>query len=353
MSESQLTQLPSSLKAAITLYQSNDFTAAERQFTLLLEDESCELVARCFLAEIALIAGTGKEHIAALKAFLESQPFASEVKHLLGLCYQQKRELSAAVSCYRDALATLLQHPPTIPYKQPVAAEFDTTIHETLLWQTLVALRQAGVKSFATSGSLLGIEREGRILANDKDIDIGVDWGQMSQAIGVLQALGWQEYRRSYDLVNPRCFIHAAGVTLDLCGFAVDARTQTTIAGIWMSEMPFSWNRVTEYPAIHLTDKRTPFGMVWHLQQPQQFLTALYGDWQTPQPLFDTVLCARNIRDFSLLTQCLLYARLYRLVLLRQWAKLRFTLANVAFLDKQDSLIRALEQLAQSQEHAV
>lgn len=33
-------------------------------------------------------------------------------------------------------------------------------------------------------------------------------------------------------------------------------------------------------------------------------LTALYGDWRTPDPDFDTVIGAKNLRDFSPLTHC-------------------------------------------------
>ncbi len=54
------------------------------------------------------------------------------------------------------------------------------------LWQTLALLAQANIPAFPTSGMLLGLEREEQLLQNDKDLDIGLDWLLMEQAISEL-----------------------------------------------------------------------------------------------------------------------------------------------------------------------
>ncbi|PHN90953.1 hypothetical protein CSC79_04805 [Pseudoalteromonas sp. 3D05] len=333
---------------AVELYQQNQYQLARGQFEYVLSQDNSCLIAHRYLAEIALIEGTAKNHIKSLIASLAAHPTSSETSHTLGMCYQQARELPQAVEQYRHALEVLLNTPPNHSYNSKPNVEFDTEIHESLLWQTLALFRQANIKSFATAGSLLGIIREGAILPFDKDIDIGVDWGQMEQAITLLKSQGWHEHMRSYDLINPRSFAHPDGVTMDLCGFGVDTVSQRTICGLWMSDIPFEWNRITEYPTINLVEKITPHGNVWHLAQPELTLNALYGDWQTPDPLFDTILCAKNIRSFSLLTQCFVYSKLYKLCLMSEWGKLEHTLNQLSFFDKHDILINKLTDKAKS-----
>lgn len=336
------------LVKGIELYQKNQYQLAQAKFKYVLSKDHSSLIAHRYLSEIALIEGTAKNHIAPLIACMIAHPASSELSYSLGMCYQQARELPLAVAQYRHALEVFLDTPPIHSYKQQPKVEFDTEIHEALLWKTLALLRQANIKSFATAGSLLGIIREGAILPFDKDIDIGVDWGQMDQAITLLKSQGWHEHMRSYDLVNPRCFAHPDGVTLDICGFAVDTANQQTICGLWMSDIPFEWNRITQYPTLNLVEKTTPFGNVWHLAQPELILSALYGDWQTPDPLFDTILCAKNIRSFSLLTQCFVYSRLYKLCLMSEWGKLKHILKQLTFFDKHDELIKKLTDKAES-----
>ncbi|WP_394192662.1 tetratricopeptide repeat protein [Pseudoalteromonas atlantica] len=344
--DNQLNTIHARLIKGIELYQQGQYKLAQVQFEYVLSKDNSCLIAHRSLAEIALIEGTAKNHIKPLQACSAIHPASSEVSHTLAMCYQQARELPLAIEQYRNALDIILNTPPSHSYKPKPKNKFDTKIHENLLWKTLALFRQANIKSFATAGSLLGIVREGTILPFDKDIDIGVDWGQMEQAIALLQRHGWHEHMRSYDLINPRSFAHPDGVTLDLCGFGVDSASQKAICGLWMSGIPFGWNRITEYPAINLVDRTTPFGKVWHLAQPELTLNALYGDWQTPDPLFDTILCAKNIRSFSLLTQCFVYSRLYKLCLMNEWNKLEHTLNLLSFFDKHDVLINKLTDKA-------
>ena len=45
--------------------------------------------------------------------------------------------------------------------------------------------------------------------------------------------------------------------------------------------------------------------MVWSVTDAQAWVAALYGpDWRTPDPDFDAVIAAYNLRGFALLTQC-------------------------------------------------
>jgi hypothetical protein len=114
------------------------------------------------------------------------------------------------------------------------------------------------------------------------------------------------------QLINPRDFRHQeSGVVVDLCGVGLEESTGKVIGGFWKAGLPWAWQRITEYPApLSLHQIHRPEGLVWALDHPESWLEALYGDWRTPDPDFDTVIGARNLRGFTLLTQCYALARI-------------------------------------------
>ncbi|MFA6698524.1 MAG: tetratricopeptide repeat protein [Thiomicrospira sp.] len=239
-------------------------------------------------------------------------PNHPRLAHLYATCLQQAKCLEQAIDVYRQALAWRVTQPPlTAKTGQP--PPFNQVENERLLWQTLAQLANAGVYAFATSGTLLGLVREKRLLPFDKDIDIGLPFEQMRAAIRCIETFGWQEVHRSYGLINPRCFRHPNGLILDLCGYGTDLDTGEVISGMWMDQVPMSWNRVTRYPVPILKKQARAEGVVWCLKQPEDYLNALYGEWQRPDPDFDTVICAHNLKEFSVLTQCFAFSRLFSL----------------------------------------
>ncbi|MCU4676765.1 LicD family protein [Catenovulum sp. 2E275] len=332
----------------IKLYQQNQFSSAKTQFLAVLKTDPDSIIAIRYLTEIAIIEGTSAEYIEQIKQCLTKQPSSIDLSHLLAVVYQQNKQLKLAIQYYRKTLNLLLTTKPE-PIKPTQAMPFDQKKYEATLWQTLVLFRQYNIRSFATSGTLLGLTRDNALLPFDKDIDIGIDWGQMSQAIKLLKQNGWQEHKRSYDLINPRCFIHSNGVILDLCGYGVEQKNGQTISGLWMANIPFSWNRVTTYSQIDLSDKTTPYGIVWHPKQPELILQALYGNWQVPDPDFDTIICAKNLAGFSLLTQCFAYSRIYILWRKQKWQKVEKLLAQVRHFQTDDDLFIELEQALKQQ----
>lgn len=310
------------VQQALHAFRSGQYQYAKQQFSDLYREAASQTISRIYLAQIAVLEGKGSEWVAELETLSRDLPYAHQIQHTLGLCYQQSRLLPQASQAFYQALA-LYRLQPTVessdtPNSQPDCDLFDQDQAEALLWSTLAALKQQGVYAFATAGTLLGLERSGHLLANDKDIDIGVDWLQMTMAVQALTKLGWQESSHSYGLINPRCFKHpTTGITLDVCGYGTDTQSGEAISGLWMDQVPFAWNRITYFPALALTPKPSSAGDVWHLSDPNTFLAALYGQhWRVPDPHFDTIVSAANLRHFSWLAQCYGYSRLYG-----EWSK--------------------------------
>lgn len=245
----------------------------------------------------------------------KAMPLSDEnpVAHLVyGTFLQKQGELPEAVEHFRAALRFRLADP-FKPAKPPARTDdFDKAETEALMWSTLSVLAKSEIHAFASYGTLLGLIREGSLLPFDKDIDFGLPHCEMERAAACLESNGWVESRNSF-LTNPRAFFHPLnGITLDLSGFVVDKETGGTFTGFWMDNIPYEWARNTRYIDVNLRKSSSPAGEpIWELESPEAWLEAIYGDWRTPDPEFDTVVAAKNLCDFSLLTQSYAFARIY------------------------------------------
>ncbi|KJY92096.1 adenylyltransferase/cytidyltransferase family protein [Pseudoalteromonas piscicida] len=323
-------QLNKKMTQAIEYFTSGQDQAAEQAFQQLYQQQPTQQVI-LYLAQLAQRRQAGSEWIEQLEALLHKHPDVPDSYYILARSYQQNRQLPLAAQTFYQALGWRLQHDALTNIAAVQSSE--VPIHESasstkltpenalhLLLQTLSSLKKAGFYAFPTAGTLLGLEREGQLLENDKDVDIGIDWSHMESAIEHLQHLGWHEEAQSYGLINPRCFRHQSGLVLDLCGYATEQSTGDTISGLWMQDVPFTWNRVTRFSAIQVVSISSPAGEICYPQYPEQILQALYGlDWKIPDANFDTIVCAPNIMQDSYLYYCYAYSHLYT-----EWKKGNF-----------------------------
>lgn len=242
---------------------------------------------------------------------LELAPRSTSAHLVMGVIRHHQARLPEALDCYREALALRLEKPISISPKPP-RDDFNKPQVEQLLWDTLAALCQAGVHAFAAYGTLLGLTREGGLLPFDKDIDFGLPYCEIARATHCLIRHGWVEPVGSHRLTNPKAFYHPVHkISLDLSGFVVD-RGGNTCTGFWVKDGLQEWHRQTRYPTLHLSRGRTPDGRpLWYLEDADTWLTAVYGDWRTPDAFFDTVIAAKNLQGFSLLTECYAVSRIY------------------------------------------
>lgn len=304
---------------AIILFQQQDYAAAETLFEALSSRYPDQGVCQLYLAQLGILKGNGSAHIENLNSLLNLLPALSDGYHILGQCYLQSGKLPDAARSFYQALMTKWSGEQRVNSAQTnhsaaksEALNFNSDLALQLLWQLLTQFYKTGVYAFPTAGTLLGLERSGALLPNDKDIDIGVDWIQMPQAIQLLESNGWVELSKSYNLINPRCFRHSSGLIIDLCGYGTNEATGEAISGLWMKAVPFDWNRITYFPAISLLSKASPAGPIYYPTSPESILKSLYGPhWREEDPYFDTIVCAYSLKGFSWLHRCYAYSRLY------------------------------------------
>lgn len=232
---------------------------------------------------------------------------------LLGTTVWRRGDLPEALACYRAALKKLIETPPAPDLAPPPPKMLDNTAYLAALWPALHALAGAGVQAFAHAGTLLGLTRDGRLLRFDKDMDIGVLVDAMPAADTTLRALGWQRGPNEFPFANLAGYRHpGSGAWLDVCGFAVEPGSGLWLGGFWLPGLPREWQRISEYPDPALRRVDSPAGAVWAVADADAWLTAMYGDWRTPDPDFDTLISAHNQRGFALLSQCYGFFRVVR-----------------------------------------
>lgn len=331
---------------AMTLIASGQHQAAWRQLQTLAEAHPQHAPIYRLQGGILQQSGQWDAALVTFRQALDLAPEDSQAHTGAARCLLRQGALPAALAHFRAALHCQCQQPKqaTAP---PAPPPFDTDAAEVTLWRVLALLAQAGVHAFPTSGTLLGLVREGRLLPFDKDLDIGLPFGEMDKAASCLEAAGWRRVEHMAGLVTPTEW-HGHGLALDLCGFSPDPTNGKVISGFWYEDPNHPWSRVTEFPELQLRAAQRAEGSYWELADPETVLVSLYGkDWRVPDPDFDTVLAARNMRGCSLVTQCYAFARIYSTWLLGRTAKtralVRYTLAH---LPEDELLLEVVRVLA-------
>lgn len=90
-----------------------------------------------------------------------------------GAAAHLRGELPEALQYYRSALESQCRICLRL-VKVQAAPMFNSTTAQVRLWQVLAQLANSNIHAFATSGTLLGLVREGHLLPFDKDLDIGL-----------------------------------------------------------------------------------------------------------------------------------------------------------------------------------
>ncbi|MDR4514799.1 adenylyltransferase/cytidyltransferase family protein [Nitrosomonas sp.] len=241
--------------------------------------------------------------------------------HLLGTSYFYLLDLPQSLQYFSRALGLLSElarsgRAPVPRKKNNVQASgnnvFVSGHAEQLLWSTCAMLTRQDIPAFPFAGTLLGLERESRLLDFDKDIDIAVWMPSFEACCAALKNHGWSTVPMRIGYRNYCDFIHnESGITLDICGLEQRDNHRIT-GGFALPGWSADYQRVTVFPHFELKQRPTQYGNSWYPAQPEKILTAFYGDWRTPNPLWDTVVSALNLEKFTLLVRCYAYHRLVK-----------------------------------------
>ena len=203
-----------------------------------------------------------------------------------------------------DALAAVTQAG-FVPRQQRSSAPWDEGRALQLVWELLARLKAAGCPVFPYAGTLLGLERDGRLLPNDKDADLAVWVEDFARADRTLQQLGLLKAGDVPPFANMATYVETrSGYSVDLFGLRRNAGTGRIEGGAWLEGQPASHQRILLLPWIELVERPSPAGAVWWPQAPQRLLEACYGDWRTPQPEWDSLVSNRSLQEVNLNWHC-------------------------------------------------
>lgn len=297
------------------LYAENNQTQqAILEFRALIESDPENTSAMVELGGIYLKSGANAQAMSVLTSAYEKAPENAAAIASYASALHRHGHLNDAIALYRTALR-LQAGKPTLDNQIELHDDFNKPAVEKLMWQTLEILASHGVHAFAFYGTLLGAVREGGLLPFDKDLDFGMPYSEFKRADKIMRKNGWKKVPQAVvPYFNPVSYYHEEGkVSVDFFGMTVEEESGITISGLWMPGVPKEWNQISEYPTIELVKRQSPEGgQIWDLKEPEEMLEVIYGpEWKVPDGYFDTVVAAKNLRGFDLVTQSLALPRIY------------------------------------------
>lgn len=241
-----------------------------------------------------------------------------------------------------DALAEVTRSGLVPRQQRPAAPPFDEPGTRALVAQLLAAFHAAGCHVFPYAGTLLGLERDGRLLPDDKDADLGVWLEDFSLATRLLQQWGLQRAADVPPFANVATWVDPrSGTSVDLFGLRRDPVHTRIEGGVWWYGRPASHQRVLLLPWFTLVARPGDAGPVWWPEPPALLLQALYGDeWRTPQPEWDSLVSNRALQDLNLHWRCWALKNLCQCWLGGDLARTRRLLAQIAARAGEDTQLR-------------
>lgn len=206
-----------------------------------------------------------------------------EPQDLLKACRQlataaaRAGEVESAIDLYRQAITLVING---AELGAPIA---DPRLEGKSAWSAFedlhAALDGAGIPYFIAAGTALGLVREGRPLAADNDIDVGVLDADFDY--DALMALFAKNPRFDFDVVHPHTkkvgLKHRGGSPIDIFRFYRDGEK------IYHDAVFVRWgNTPFEVERRDIRGLNLPLPA-----DPDKYLTENYGDWRTPNSGFD------------------------------------------------------------------
>lgn len=251
-----------------------------------------------------------------------------------------------------DALAEVTRGCLVPRQQRAAAAPVEEPRMRALVLQLLARFHAAGCSVFPYAGTLLGLVRDGRLLPDDKDADLGVWLEDFSLAARLMQQWGLQRATDVPPFANVATYVEpGTGTSVDLFGLRRDPVRARVEGGVWLYGRPPSHQRVLLLPWFELVEQAGAAGPCWWPAQPQVLLEALYGpDWRQPQPEWDSLVSNRSLQELNLHWRCWALKNLCQCWLGGDAARTRRLLAQIAARGGEDAQLRgwreALEALA-------
>ena len=230
---------------------------------------------------------------------LEIDSNSPKIHHLIGEIYIKQGELDKALESLHNSLEFYLKDLKGAKIINPPAISkyMDTKNAKIALKKVYKAFKEKNIKIFLSSGTLLGIVRDGDLLPYDKDMDLGVDWNVSKELVEkTLTEAGFRIENTSTE--DKKWLITSAdrelGVTIDI--FFYKKLPDKTVYGFHGEPYPILW----EFPHFELSTIEFN-GDKWLIPSPyEMYCRTAYGeDWTIPNANYDTIISSSNLAKKS------------------------------------------------------
>ena len=248
-------------------------------------------------------------------------------------------DLEGSLAPLRQSLRCLADHyGAASPWAPEPGFDYPVASYSGALAATLACAEAAGLDLFLTCGTILGAIRDNGFMRHDKDIDLGI-WADV--ALGRLRAAmaadpDFSDACETGPHHSQMSWTWRGTVAVDV--FRYERGDEHASCDMWIGSHPISW--------LH-----HPFALRRHTfsglaclvpDDPDRYLTELYGDWRTPNPYFG-IFASPNIKGgFPPICRSLAYTSLFRAVALRQRDRAINLCGQVLALDPGDALVADL-----------
>jgi tetratricopeptide (TPR) repeat protein len=236
------------------------------------------------------------------------------------LAYKQKN-LELAITSIRNGIESLKASPISAPKKETFVSQEDAA---RALFEANSILSNHDIPFFLIAGTLLGIMRDGDLLKNDKDMDIGVVGNhQKEKIISVLIESNKFRLHPNTPAKSPQWdwnigFIHkATNAVVDIFFYREEA--ESLISGFYNTPYPIT-SRVRAFSLGSIVWKNTE----WKIPFPaEQYFEDVYGaGWKTPDQGFDTIISHKSQMIETKPARFYLgHLRLFDLIKIGNWKK--------------------------------
>ena len=266
---------------------------------------------RANLGSALLILGEREDALAIFREALARNPHDPLSNYVLAQVDYQAMDIDKSTEKLVATLEELrersdwLRHGSTSSSQIPI---YDIPRYREALCAVVDALNAAGIEACLFGGTLLGATRDGDFISFDKDMDFGIFASVTPAQLDAVLSRD-PRFRRQTELADDviiSCYKFEDCVAIDF--FRLYPEGETVWCGLHWRGQLVKW-RHKSFALRDFVFLGVPTKIP---EDPEFFLSEVYGDWRTPNPYFAAWASPNMDGGFPPVARCIAYANIFK-----------------------------------------